>query len=412
VKHAKRFGLVLAVALFALVAAIAVAGASGADFDADHGSCPEPPGGGPVLVCPTGYVGMPYQVQIQSEDGSGCEPYVWYEVVNSSLPGGLSMSRSGLISGVPTGAGVGRFWLWNHDLTAADGGPSWCTFDDRSEREFSIPIDPGLRVVNDSLKPVTVGQPYSETLTAQGIDSLNQPAGTDVQATWSVPSGALPPGLTLSPHGVLSGTPTTEGSYQFVVKAQNGTPFATQTYTLAVRKPVVISASLAGPSGRAEVGVPYSVRFSATGGSGTFSWALTGGAVPTGTAFATDGKISGTPSSAGHFSFAVTVTDGEGRTASFEGATAVAPKLTVKTFRLKSATRGRPYAARLAAAGGVQPVKWKVLSGKLPLGVRVASKSGTLQGTPRRIGTFRLTVEARDALGAASRKSLVLVVKA
>ena len=74
------------------------------------------------------------------------------------------MSRDGVISGVPTGAGLARFWVWDHDLTAAQGGPSWCQCEDRSEREFSIPIDPGLAIVNPSVKPATVGQAYTDTL--------------------------------------------------------------------------------------------------------------------------------------------------------------------------------------------------------------------------------------------------------
>ena len=93
--------------------------------------------------CPTAFVGVKYEVQLVSEEDSGCVPYDWFEVVNSSLPAGLTMTRDGLISGVPTNAGFVRFWVWNHDLTAAEGGPDWCQFEDRSEREFSIPVDPG-----------------------------------------------------------------------------------------------------------------------------------------------------------------------------------------------------------------------------------------------------------------------------
>ena len=79
--------------------------------------------------------------------------------------------------------------------------------EDKSEREFSIQIDPGLAIVNESVKPASIGQPYTETLTAKQVMSLNPPTGNDVQASWSVESGALPPGLALSPQGLLTGTP-------------------------------------------------------------------------------------------------------------------------------------------------------------------------------------------------------------
>jgi large repetitive protein len=405
--------LKLAVIVLGLLAAIAVTGSSAADFEVDKGPCPEPPGGGPVLLCPTGYVGVPYEIELESEEGSGCTPYVWYEIVNSSLPAGLSMSRDGVISGVPTRADFVRFWVWNHDLTAAQGGPSWCAREDRSEKEFSIPIDPGLSIVKESVKPATVGQPYTETLTTRRVYTLNPPTGPNVQATWSLASGALPPGITLSAGGALSGTPTSEGSYAFDVKAQNGGPFDTETYTLAVRQPVLVKASLGAterPS--AEVGIRFGKAATATGGTGTYTWSLTSGALPAGVALdATKGTISGTPQRAGNFAFALTATDTEGRLATANASMTVASSLTIKTLRLKTARLARTYQARLVPVGGVQPLKWRVSRGKLPLGIRLSRSLGTLAGTPRRTGPFRVTVEARDALGAKSQRTLVLLVR-
>ena len=84
--------------------------------------------------------------------------------------------------------------------------------------------------------------------------------------------------------------------------------------------------------------------------------------------------------------------------------------LVIKTPRLKAATVARAYHARLAARGGVQPLKWRVVRGKLPPGMVLSQRLGTLTGTPRRAGSFRVTVEARDALGAKSQKTLVLLV--
>jgi hypothetical protein len=152
-----RFALGLA----GVLAAIAVPSASAGDFDDDNGPCHETPGNAALLTCPTGYVGVPYAVTIATDPDSGCFPYIVIQIVNSALPTGLSMSQSGDISGIPTAAGLTNFWLWNHDLTGAQGGPSWCARDDVSQREFSIPIDPGLAIVNTAAKPGTVGQPYS-----------------------------------------------------------------------------------------------------------------------------------------------------------------------------------------------------------------------------------------------------------
>lgn len=399
--------------MLGVFAAIAVSGASAADFEGDNGACRETPGEAALLRCPTGYVGVPYEVEIESEEGSGCEPYDWFEVVNSSLPAGLSMSRDGAISGVPTVAGLARFWLWNHDLTAAQGGPSWCEREDRSEREFSIPIDPGLAIINPSVKPATVGQPYTDTLATKQVVSLNPLTGSDVQATWSLESGAFPPGLTLSKDGALAGTPTSEGSYEFVVKAQNGGPVDTETYTLTVRQLVVVKSPFA-PAQRpnAEVGVRFAKTFTATGGSGTYTWSLSSGALPSGVALdASKGTLSGTPLAAGSFAFGLSATDAEGRVATVNASLAVAPRLAIKTLRLTAAKLARTYRASLVTVGGVAPLRWRVVRGKLPSGVRLSQKLGTLAGTPRRIGTYRVTVEARDALGARSQRTLVLLVE-
>jgi hypothetical protein len=392
-----------------------VPGASAADFEGDNGPCRETPGNAALLRCPTGYVGAPYEVEIAVEEESGCFPYIRIEVVNSALPEGLSMTPSGVISGVPKSPGLTRFWLWNHDVTAAQGGPPWCAFDDVSEREFSIPIDPGFAIVTPAVKPGVVGQAYSETLTAKRLVSVNPPTGSDARAAWSVQQGALPPGLILSADGLLAGRPTAEGSYQFVVRAdlQNGTPPATETYTLAVRQPVVVTSpfgSLQQATG--EVGIPFRKAFTATGGSGTYTWSLASGTLPAGVALdAASGTISETPQGAGNYPFVVTATDSEGRVATMSTSMRVVTRLVIKTQRLKIATSPRPYRARLVALGGVQPLTWRVLRGKLPPGIVLSQRHGTLAGSPPHSGSFRVTVEVRDALGARSQKTLVLLVK-
>ncbi len=408
----------LAVAFISVAATLAVGGASAADFAVDDGPCKETPGEALLLRCPTAIVGQGYAVQLESEEGSGCtspgNPYVWYEIVNGSLPEGLSMSRQGVISGTPTSVGNRRFWVWNHDLTQAQGGPSWCQNEDRSEREFSIFVDPGLAIVNTSVKQAVVNQPYSETLKAQRVDTLNPVTGPDVQATWSVQSGSLPTGLTLAADGTLSGTPTAEGSYGFVVHAQNGSPFATKEFTISVRQPLVVKSPFAAATRpTAEVGLRFGRTATATGGSGTYAWSLSSGALPTGLVLdPAKGAIAGVPQAAGTFAFAVTATDSEGRSETANAALTVAPRLQIRTLRLAPARVGRIYRAKLATNGGVRPLKWRLAAGKLPAGVRLTQSLGRLSGTPRRAGKHRVTFQARDALGVISRKTLVLRVNA
>ena len=86
---------------------------------------------------------------------------------------------------------------------------------------------------------LAINAPYSYTFTASG-----NPA-----PTFAVASGSLPPGLTLSSSGVLSGTPTTAGKYTFTVSASNGvgSPAVSPTITMTVYGSTDMSAAVTGP---------------------------------------------------------------------------------------------------------------------------------------------------------------------
>ena len=84
-------------------------------------------------------------------------------------------------------------------------------------------------ITTDSLPEGTVNQPYTATLTATGNN-----------IAWSV-SGDLPAGLKLSDDGKITGTPATEGSSTFTVKAENSAGSATQEYTLKINPTPTVS---------------------------------------------------------------------------------------------------------------------------------------------------------------------------
>lgn len=87
------------------------------------------------------------------------------------------------------------------------GNELWATTATGSSCPVPIVVDPGV------LPPARVGVPYTATITASG----------GVGPYRFVPVGTLPPGLTLSPAGVLSGTPTTAGPYRINVRAIDAT---------------------------------------------------------------------------------------------------------------------------------------------------------------------------------------------
>lgn len=355
-------------------------------------------------MVPQGVAGTPYSHTFSAPppttSGAGCDPPYIFRVLQGALPPGLSLGQtSGVVSGTPTQAGAWSFWVQLSDDPS--GKESWCTSPMSAEREFTISILPGLAITTTVAAPGTVGATYSAAL------------ATDLpgQKAWSVSSGALPAGLTLgAADGVISGTPTTAGSFPFVVKAVlDDKRSDTQDLTIVVRAPVEITT----PSPpRSEVGVPFRLPLSASGGAGTYTWSVSGGALPRGLALSADGTIAGTPSLAGTYAFTVSASDTEGRVAPLPATLVVAPRLAIATRLLRPGKVGRLYRARLRTSGGVIPKTWRVKTGPLPRGIRLDRTLGVLSGTPTKPGRYRVTFEAVDALGVKSSKTLVINVRA
>jgi hypothetical protein len=398
----KRFGLVAALA--ALIAGVVVMSGSSASFN-DSDPCPAD---GPLLVCPKAHVGQPYSLQLLAK--AGCDLYRW-EITNGGLPPGLTMSSSGLVTGTPTASGPTQPWMTVHDLLPSEGGYPWCGGDNHSERQFVFDAVPGLSIQNQSVPGGTIGQPYSVTFTALSVTNTNPLQGSPAAVTWSVQSGNLPAGVTFTPQGLLSGTPTSEGSYQFVVKAVGGGNTSdTETETLVVRQPITVSSPFAsGTAPKAEVSVPLSVPQTAAGGAGTYTWSVSEGTLPAGVTLGSDGTLSGTPTVAGRFTFVISVKDQEERTTKVNATLVVSPKLVIRTLRLKAGKVGRAYRFKVATLGGVAPATW-TMTGKLPKGVKFAPRLGTLLGVPRRAGRYRLTFEAVDSLDVTAAKTMTLIV--
>jgi hypothetical protein len=380
---------------------------------------------------PHGSVGASYFHKVQIRPGGGTGPYS-YSVSSGSLPAGLSIgSSSGEITGTATAAGTSTFYLDGGDacpdssscvvsgMSPPCGGytqiGTTCRFNHVSaQRDFTIVIDPGLRIVtNDIPQNATLGQPYSAQLDAQVVTNLNPVTGAPATgAAWSVVSGVgtgLPPGLTIA-NGLISGTPTAEGAFTFRIQATFNSVSHVQTYSLTVRQPLVVSAAKPLATSPAptlwEVGVPFASKLTPSGGSGTYTIAIGSGSLPTGLTLGPDGTVSGTPRAAGVSRATVKVTDSEGRTLDYAANFGIAERLKVGTLALKPGKVGKLYRSKLAATGGIAPRKWKVAIGPLPKGIRLDRTTGVLSGTPTKDGRYRVTFQVTDGLKVVASKRL------
>jgi N-acetylneuraminic acid mutarotase len=162
-----------------------------------------------------------------------------------------------------------------------------------------------LVIGTGSLPDGVVGAGYTATLNAYGGSG---------NYTWSLNSGALPTGLSLGVGGVISGTPTTPGTFHFIVRVDDGIQFDTQQYSILVNSSsipgalAIVTTTL--PSG--VQGNWYGATLEATGGVWPRTWSLASGALPDGLILDSGGVINGTPTVSRSFSFAVRVTDRNG----------------------------------------------------------------------------------------------------
>ncbi len=335
---------------------------------------------------PAGVINTAYSQQLNATGGSGTSTFA---VTTGALPAGLTLSTSGLISGTPTTAGSSTFTVQATDAAS-----------DKASRVYTLAINSTLAINQATLPSPVVGSAYSQQLSVTG--------GT-TPFTYTLASGALPAGLTLSSTGLISGTPTTAGNSSFTVRATdaNGAT-ATQDFMVMTNPALAITQTTL-PA--AVLGTAYNQQITATGGVSPYTFAVTNGSLPAGLTLGTTGAITGTPTAAGTSTFTVTTMDQSGATATQTFTLAVNSTLAINQTTLPAATTGTAYSQQLSVTGGATPVTYSLLSGTLPAGLTL-STSGLISGTPTTAGSSTFTVQATDANGATATQALTLAVNA
>jgi hypothetical protein len=350
---------------------------------------------------PNGTLNVPYSETLSAAGGAA--PYT-YVVSSGHLPAGLTLSPGGTISGTPKPSGIPRpVMSSNFGVTATDSNGATGT------QKYTLSVvasgsgttSSPLAVTTTSLPAGTVGTAYSVTLAASG--------GT-LPYSWTLASGSIPPGLSLSSSGVISGTPSASGTLSFTVQVtDSGGKQASATLSLTIDAALAVTTSSL-PEGT--LNTAYSATLAATGGASPYTWSILSGMLPAGTSLgATTGTISGTPSAAGSYNFSVQVNDSFGRTASGAINVVIASALAITTATLPNGTVGTAYSATLTSSGGATPVSWAVASGTLPAGLSL-SQAGAFSGTPTAAGPFTFMVKATDALGNSATQSCTINIAA
>ena len=332
-----------------------------------------------TTTLPDAAVGAAYTQSLAASGGS--TPYSW-TLNGGALPAGLTLSSAGVVSGTPTQTGS-----FNPVFTVTDSANR------TASRTISLNVSaPTLAITPTSLPTPVIGVAYSQALGTSG--------GT-APYTYVVSGGSLPPGISVSSGGSVSGSATTPGTFNFTVRSTDsstgtGAPFSTtRTYSVTVSPPTiaVAPATLPNPT----VGAAYSQTVSASGGTAPYMFAVTAGATPAGVVLSAAGVLSGTPTAAGTFNFTVTATDNGGFTGSRAYTfTVAAPAIAIAPASLANAVAGQAYSSTVTASGGTAPYAFAFTAGSLPSGMTLSS-TGVLSGTSTMAGTFNFTVSATDS---------------
>jgi hypothetical protein len=327
-------------------------------------------------------VDRPYSQVMEHLGGSGT--VTWMDKYGDLVGTGLALSSDGVISGTPLAAGPISFTAY-----IADEG----TLTD--EKPFEFTINPDIEITSESLPDWTAGIEYSQQLQATGgtapsswIDKDNDLDGT---------------GLSLTPEGLLAGTPATSGGLTFtaqVVDAAGATDLQVLTFT--INAAVDITTTLI-PSWT--VGMPYSHQLHCNGGTGQIVWTdknldLEG----SGLTLSSAGLLSGTPGSTGQKLFTARAVD---QLASFDEQAfnfTINPAVDITTTALPGGEQSTAYSAQLECTGGTVPLTWSDKNADLEGTGLVLSASGNITGTPGVYGDISFTAQVTCMAGSSDEE--------
>jgi hypothetical protein len=216
----------------------------------------------------------------------------------------------------------------------------------------------------------------------------------------SVPSGALPPGISIagsgSPNVNFSGPPSALGTSSFTLQVQDSeSPPAAiqQSFSIRVNPPLVLTNAQPAPGA---VGLPYSFQFQASGGVPPYRW-VSPGPFDGLTLDPNTGLMSGTPTSADSFSFAVVVQDSSNpyQTAIVSSGLRIYDKLRPLTSALPPIAPNVPVNMQLSGFGGTGNYIWLLTKGTLPAGLGFA-QIGQFYGQATQTGSFPVTFQLGD----------------
>jgi hypothetical protein len=332
----------------------------------------------------------------------GTQPYSW-SLIGGSYPAGITAYT---FPGFPFTGTLTTEGPFSFELTATDSSSPPQT----AKVAVSGVVQPAIVSINCSTitGPQQTGAFYFAGCEAKGGTGSYQ---------WSIRTGALPNGLTISPGPaggvIVSGTPTDSTPYYYVLQAADSSqPMPLTAAVIFTGTPTStvpnLSMNCSAQGGlNINLNVAFSLSCTPTGGLGPYQYSISSGSLPPG--LTTSGNsgtslyISGAPNTAGEFKFTVQVTDSATSPQVFQQELdiVVSAALTLTCALPDGPVRvGQPYTNHCTASGGQPPYTISTNGYSLPPGLSFAqndSNTGTLSGTPTTQTGFVFAVSVTDS---------------
>ena len=355
----------------------------------------------PIATLPNAKVGVSYSYTFNATGGK--TPYTWSTA--SALPGNVTLSSAGVLSGTPTQAAAPTTTTVYPINVKATG-----TNNQTASRIYNLSVAPSdpPTITTKTLSPdAELGGEYYAEITATGGKTPYKFASASI----------MPSGLIVKEDGTVTGKPTVAGTFRFLVKVTGSdTRFSTAYVSVNVTDAPAPKITSVSPF-NGVIDTPFTSVLQATGGTLPYIWSKLGATtdlarnLPAGLTLSANGSIVGTPTVSGTFSVPFRVTDANGKGNTKILIIAISSgALSVKTQTIPSTNTGIAYTTKLVADGGFPSYTWTLKNrGTLPSTLTL-SPVGVVSGVANAPGNYSFTAQVSDSVNATATKDFILNV--